>query len=68
VRVTRQGPESWHGGRMVGSIGANTDGNCRRSKFYFNGDIEIKTESGESKYTKKQKTKTVQPYRSFHKR
>ena len=54
VRVTRQGPESWHGGRMVGSIGANTDGKLPEIKVStLNGDIEIKTESGESKYYEK---------------
>ncbi len=54
VRVTRQGPESWHGNRMVGSIGAKTEGKIPEIHVStLNGDIEIKTESGTSKYYEK---------------
>jgi DUF4097 and DUF4098 domain-containing protein YvlB len=51
VRVTRQGPESWHGNRMVGSIGAKTDGKVPEIDISkLNGNIEIKTESARSPY------------------
>ena len=49
VRVTRQGPESWHGNRMVGSIGAKSEGKVPEIDVStLNGDIEIKTESARS--------------------
>jgi DUF4097 and DUF4098 domain-containing protein YvlB len=51
VRVTRQGPESWHGNRMVGSIGAKTEGNIPEIRLAtLNGDIEIKTQQTPSQY------------------
>lgn len=54
VRVTRQGPESWHGNRMVGSIGAKTEGKIPEIHVStLNGDIEIKTESTTSPYYEK---------------
>jgi hypothetical protein len=52
VRVTRQGPESWHGNRMVGSIGAKSDGKVPEIDVStLTGDIEIKTESARSQYS-----------------
>jgi DUF4097 and DUF4098 domain-containing protein YvlB len=49
VRVTRQGPESGHGNRMVGSIGAKSDGKIPEIDVStLSGDIEIKTESARS--------------------
>jgi hypothetical protein len=65
VRVTRQGPESWHGNRMVGSIGAKTDGKVPEIDISkLNGDIEIKTESTRSPYyntSEKEQTMTTNP-------
>jgi len=52
VRVTRQGPESWHGSRMVGTIGAKTEGKIPEIDITtLTGDIEIKTESARSRYS-----------------
>jgi hypothetical protein len=54
VRVTRQGPESWHGNRMVGSIGAKTEGKIPEIRLStLNGDIEIKTQPTPSPYPEK---------------
>ena len=51
VRVTRQGPESWHGNRMVGSIGAKSEGAVPEIHVStLSGDIEIKTQSITSPY------------------
>ena len=51
VRVTRQGPESWHGNRMVGSIGAKSEGAVPEIHVStLSGDIEIKTQSTTSPY------------------
>ena len=65
VRVTRQGPESWHGGRMVGSIGANTDGKLPEVRLStLNGDIQIETKSAASQYYEKpeeEKTIMIEP-------
>jgi hypothetical protein len=65
VRVTRQGPESWHGNRMVGTIGAKTE--CKVPEIdvsTLNGDIEIKTESARSQYyntSEKEQNMTTNP-------
>ena len=65
VRVTRQGPESWHGSRMVGTIGAKTEGKVPEIDVStLNGDIEIKTESFESPYyntSEKEQNMTTSP-------
>jgi hypothetical protein len=65
VRVTRQGPESWHGNRMVGIIGAKTEGKVPEIDVStLNGDIEIKTESFESPYyntSEKEQNMTTSP-------
>jgi hypothetical protein len=65
VRVTRQGPESWHGNRMVGSIGAKTEGKVPEIDVStLNGDIEIKTESARSQYSntsEKEQNMTTNP-------
>ena len=52
MRVTRQGPGSWHGSRMVGTIGAKTEGKIPEIDITtLTGDIEIKTESARSRYS-----------------
>jgi hypothetical protein len=65
VRVTRQGPESWHGNRMVGTIGVKTEGKVPEIDVStLNGDIEIKTESARSQYynnSEKEKNMTTGP-------
>jgi DUF4097 and DUF4098 domain-containing protein YvlB len=65
VRVTRQGPESWHGNRMVGSIGDTGTGKLPEIKLStLNGDVEIKTESAKSQYSNtcdKEQTMTTSP-------
>jgi hypothetical protein len=54
VRVTRQGPESWHGNRMVGSIGAKTESAVHEIDVStLSGDIEIKTQSTTGPYYEK---------------
>jgi hypothetical protein len=54
VRVTRQGPESWHGNRMVGSIGTKIEGKIPEIRLStLSGDIEIKTQSTTSPYYEK---------------
>jgi hypothetical protein len=54
VRVTRQGPESWHGNRMVGSIGVKTEGKIPEIDVStLSGDIEIKTQVTPSQYYEK---------------
>ena len=54
VRVTRQGPESWHGNRMVGSIGAKNEGKLPEIHLStLSGDIEIKTQVTSSQYYEK---------------
>ena len=54
VRVTRQGPESWHGHRMVGSIGAKTEGAVLEIDVStLSGDIEINTQQTSSRYYEK---------------
>ena len=51
VSVTRQGPESWHGNRMVGSIGAKIEGKIPQIRVStLSGDIEIKTQPITSPY------------------
>ena len=51
VRVARQGPESGRGNRMVGSIGAKSDGKIPEIDVStLSGNIEIKTESARSQY------------------
>jgi hypothetical protein len=51
VSVTRQGPESWHGNRMVGSIGAKIEGKIPQIRLStLSGDIEIKTQPTSSRY------------------
>lgn len=46
VRVTRQGPEAWHGGRMVGTIGTNTGVKLPEVRLTtLHGDIKIETQS-----------------------
>ena len=60
VRVTRQGPESWHGNRMVGTIGAKTEGKVPEiDASTLNGDIEIKTQSTSSQYYEKPADETI---------
>ena len=57
VRVTRQGPESWNGNRMVGSIGAKTEGTVPEIDVStLSGDIEIKTQPTTSQYYEKSKS------------
>ena len=44
VRVARQGPGAWHGGRMVGAIGKGTDAKAQVPEIYastLRGDIKI---------------------------
>jgi DUF4097 and DUF4098 domain-containing protein YvlB len=54
VRVTRQGPESWHGNRMVGSIGTKIEGKIPEIRLStLSGDIEIKTQSTTGPYYEK---------------
>jgi hypothetical protein len=54
VRVTRQGPESWHGNRMVGSIGAKTESAVHEIDVStLSGDIEIQTQQTTSQYYEK---------------
>lgn len=44
VRVTRQGPEAWHGGRMVGTMGTNPEGKMPGVHLAtLHGDIKIET-------------------------
>ena len=51
MRVARQGPESGRGNRMVGSIGAKSDGKIPEIDVStLSGNIEIKTESARSQY------------------
>jgi DUF4097 and DUF4098 domain-containing protein YvlB len=60
VRVTRQGPESWHGNRMVGSIGAKSEGKIPEiDASTLSGDIEIKTQSTSSQYYGKPGNETI---------
>jgi hypothetical protein len=60
VRVTRQGPESWHGSRMVGTVGAKTEGKVPEIDVStLNGDIEIKTESARSSYNTSEKEQNM---------
>jgi hypothetical protein len=65
VRVSRQGPESWHGNRMVGSIGDTGTGKLPEVKLStLSGDIEIKTEPARSRYSnipEKEEPMTVNP-------
>jgi hypothetical protein len=65
VRVTRQGPESWHGSRMVGTIGNKTEGKIPEIDVTtLNRDIEIKTESSRSPYyniSEKEQNMTTNP-------
>lgn len=54
VRVTRQGPESWHGSRMVGSIGANIEGKMPEIHVStLHGDIKIETQPMASRHYEK---------------
>jgi Putative adhesin len=54
VRVTRQGPESWHGNRMVGSIGTKIEGKIPEIRLStLSGDIEIQTQLTTSPYYEK---------------
>jgi hypothetical protein len=42
VRVTRQGPEAWHGSRMVGTVGTSGDGSIAEIHMTTkHGDIKI---------------------------
>ena len=62
VRVTRQGPESWHGNRMVGSIGTKTEGKMPEIDVStLSGDIEINTEAPNSQYYKKSESEKTAP-------
>jgi hypothetical protein len=46
VRVTRQGPETYHGRRMVGVIGTKAEGEVPGLRIsVMNGDIDLKSES-----------------------
>jgi len=57
VRVTRQGPGSWHGSRMVGTMGNKTEGKMPEIHIStLSGDIEIKTQPTTSPYYQKSET------------
>jgi hypothetical protein len=60
VRVTRQGPESWHGNRMVGSIGTKIEGELPEVRVStISGDIEIKTQPASSRDYEKPVNETI---------
>ena len=48
VHVTRQGPEAWHGGRMVGTMGTNLEGTMPEIHLNtLHGNIKIETQRTE---------------------
>jgi len=54
VRVTRQGPEPWHGRRMVGIIGTVPDKKAKVPEINLSvlrGDIKIETKPAASRFT-----------------
>lgn len=54
VRVTRQGPEPWHGRRMVGIIGSVPDKKTKVPEIHLSalrGDIKIETKQLAGQYT-----------------
>jgi len=54
VRVTRQGPEAWHGGRMVGTMGASIEGKVPEIHVStLRGDIKIETQPTASQHHEK---------------
>ena len=65
VRVTRQGPEPWHGRRMVGIIGSVPDKKAKVPEIHLSilrGDIKIETKPVSSRTTGEiDETKTPPP-------
>ena len=62
VRVTRQGPETNHGKRMVGSIGPTAEGNLPEIRIVANhGNIDIDSRSPESQPAARPGTAYQQP-------
>jgi hypothetical protein len=62
VRVTRQGPETNHGKRMVGSIGPTAEGNLPEIRIVANhGNIDIDSRSPESQPAARLDNITFQP-------
>jgi hypothetical protein len=64
VRVTRQGPEVWRGGRMVGTVGINPQNKEKIPELNMStlrGDIKIETQSGAGQQEEKPESPPVPP-------
>jgi len=64
VRVTRQGPEPWHGRRMVGIIGSVPDKKAKVPEIHLSvlrGDIKIETKPASSRATGETEVPEVPP-------
>ncbi|MGD0854253.1 MAG: DUF4097 family beta strand repeat-containing protein [Dehalococcoidia bacterium] len=63
VRVTRQGPEAWHGGRMVGTMGTNLEGTMPEIHLNtLHGDITIDTRRTAGLHYENQRTGQAPSY------